>query len=194
MHAIYQTKAWIIDCVDVGEANKFFWLFTEKYGVLVASAQSVRTTKSKLNPILQLYSFCLVEIVRGKDVWRITNAVQVVHKPFTEYPKHAQRVIARIAVFLKRLYVGEEPDDVLFSYVEESLSALQNSFDRESIDAIELSVTIIILHRLGYWDGENTIVHTFEKQGFSNSLIRHVSKTSSQLRLEIGEAIQGSHL
>ncbi len=194
MHTIYQTKAWIIDCIDVGEANKLFWLFTEKYGVLVASAQSVRTTKSKLNPILQLYSFCLVEVVRGKDVWRITNAVQMVHKPFSQYPKHAQRVIARIALFLKRLYLGEESDNVLFGYVSQSLDALQDFFDKDSINAVELSVTIIILHRLGYWDGENTIVHTFEKQGFSNSLITHVSKISSQLHLEIGEAIQGSHL
>ena len=77
MHHIYTTEAFVIHSAPQGEAGKFLLLFTKDFGMIGVMAQGIRLIKSKLRHHVQDYSYCMVSIVRGKEVWRLTGASEI---------------------------------------------------------------------------------------------------------------------
>ncbi|HFC76631.1 MAG TPA: hypothetical protein ENJ27_00135 [Candidatus Moranbacteria bacterium] len=75
MHNIYNTEGIVLSSFGVGEANKFFHIFTRELGLIQATAQSVRELKSKNRYGLQDFSVSDFSLVRGRDIWRITNVL-----------------------------------------------------------------------------------------------------------------------
>lgn len=195
MYTIHQSPGFILDTMDTGEQNRFFWIFTKDFGLINASAQSVRSVKSKLNPYLQQYSFSTVEFVRGKDVWRITNALSFDNDSciFPKLPKKGQESIARIALLLRRLYVGEEAHEDLFSEIYEACTKISKTFDSSTIEAIEILVTIKILFRLGYWEDpkESYNLHT---SPFTREILDRTSQRKYEFQERIKQSLRESHL
>ncbi len=77
MHHIHHTNALILGSRNRGEANRVFTILTREMGLIHAVAQGVRLNKSKLRYALTDYSYAKIDLVRGKEVWRITSATPV---------------------------------------------------------------------------------------------------------------------
>lgn len=195
MYTIHQSPGFILDAIDTGEQNRFFWIFTKDFGLINASAQSVRSTTSKLNPYLQQYSFAVVEFVRGKDVWRITNALTFDSESFifSQVTKNGQESIARIALLLRRLHIGEEAHSDLFLEIYEACFKISKTFDTDTISCIEILVTIKLLYRLGYWEDtkETYVLHT---SSFTREILDRVSQKKYDLQERIKQSLRESHL
>lgn len=74
MYHIYHTRGVILGSVPIGESNRFYKIFTEEMGLVHATAQAVREAKSKLRYSLQDFSWASFDLVKGREVWRITSA------------------------------------------------------------------------------------------------------------------------
>jgi len=59
----------------VGETSKYALLFTRELGFLSARAQGARASRSKLRYHLTDFSYLDAWLVRGREVWRLANAV-----------------------------------------------------------------------------------------------------------------------
>ena len=74
MHHIYHTEGIILGSRNYGEAGKYYSIFTRDLGMVYASAQGVRRMSSKLRFVLQDFAYLKIDLVQGKDFWRVTNA------------------------------------------------------------------------------------------------------------------------
>jgi DNA repair protein RecO (recombination protein O) len=74
MHHIHHTEAIILGSKNYGEAGRYYFLFTKDMGLVYASAIGVRKMSSKLRFILQDLSYIKVDLIEGKDFWKITSA------------------------------------------------------------------------------------------------------------------------
>ncbi len=151
-HHVYNTEGFVLDSSNSSEANKMFTIFTRELGMIRGSAQGVRLLKSKLRFSLQDFSYTKVSVVRGKDIWRITNA-----KSEWSLFEHARKnraslhVVAHICMLLRRLIPGEEKNEELFSLLLEAFSFFkEQDFDQEHMNAFERILVLNILHSLGY--------------------------------------------
>lgn len=192
MYAIHQTRSLILDYVDSGEHNRLYWLFTAELGLIVATASGVRTTKSKLNPRLQQYNIVTLEVVRGKEMWRITNVLSDEISCW-ELSKNAQAVVARVSALIRRLYIGEEANHLLFADVEEAFLKLGRIFDSGTIDAVETLLVLKILYHLGYWE-EHQKHYPLHFSPFSSEVLETTQRKKEDLRERIVESLRESHL
>ena len=74
MYHIHHTEGIILSSKNYGEAGKYYSLLTRDLGLINASAQGVRKISSKLRFVLQDFSYIKVDLVHGKDFWRLTSA------------------------------------------------------------------------------------------------------------------------
>src|SRR3989344_8264244 len=110
MHHIYHTEGIILGSKNFGEAGKYFYIFTRDLGMVTASAQGVRKMSSKLRFILQDFSYTKIDLVSGRNIFRVTSASKVnMLEDITKNPG-AIRVFANISRLLKRLLAGVEPN------------------------------------------------------------------------------------
>lgn len=194
MYTIHQSHSFIIDVMDTGEKNKFFWLFTRDFGLIHATAQSVRSVSSKLNPHLQIYNIAIVEFVRGKDVWRITNALDSEYNtPFTKLNKKSQEMYAKIALLLRRLYVGEESHPELFDALVEGFQKISKTFDQKTLEAVYIILVVKILYYLGYWES-NKEYYPFHASSLSPEIIEKTLHKKNDLEERIKQSLRESHL
>lgn len=128
-HHIYQTKAFIIDSKDVGEANKLLTLFTADLGLIFVSAQGVRVMKSKLRPSIQDLSFSKVALVKGKEYWRLTSAEKLISLYDKRVPLRIRLIMSHVLHFIKRLIVGESKHEELFEVISKLFSFCLESKD-----------------------------------------------------------------
>lgn len=151
MHHIYETNAFVLKNTPQGEADGLLHLFTEELGLIVATAQGIRYEKSKLRFATQKLSYCHVSLVRGKGIWRVTNAVPIENN-YTNLNPEVVFAINRVLKLVERLVAGESGDENLFSIIYSGIQYLKSltEFDKEKILDIEVVIVLRILNRLGY--------------------------------------------
>mgnify|MGYP001558308420 CR=1 FL=1 len=146
MHPIHHTEAFVLKSLESGEANKRVWLFTKEYGLIVATVQGVRKSGAKLCSHIIDYTYINADIVKGRDVWRLTSA-QVRNNPFTgDYDKLRARSYIRALSLVERFCTEEGPEPKLFEHL---LSAME-TIDRLSnnpgfFDTIVLWKVLVLL-------------------------------------------------
>ncbi len=148
MHTVHHTDAFILKIRPAGEANVRVWLFTRDFGLIVASVQGVRKQGAKLQMQLSEYSLVTIDLVRGRDVWRLVSITQL-DAPLLDPEKvKAGRVLARTFTAVERFCQGEEIHHELF----EHLRALFNCFARKDIDQSSLDTLSLwrVMLLLGY--------------------------------------------
>lgn len=160
-HAIYQTKAIILKTKNMRESNKLLVLYTERFGVIYAAMQSVRELKSKMKYHSNTLSLVTVDLVRGRDIWRITG----IHEQYSSLVFAVQEsypLLHRFAVLLLRLCRGEDAhqqvwDDILalYTYTQEN-----ETLNTETFAALEIIFVARLLYFLGYWDSEESFIIT----------------------------------
>ena len=68
---------------------------------------------SKLRFVLQDFSYLKIDLVKGKDFWRITSASKTNKLENLSRPEIFE-VFVNISKLLKRLLAGEDPNKTLF--------------------------------------------------------------------------------
>lgn len=193
-HHIYHTRGIILSSAPVGESNRSYKIFTEELGLVSAIAQSVRDAKSKLRYVLQDLSFVTVDLVRGKEVWRIISAGA--HRPLVTIKEDLARLelFARFCAFLSRLLQGEGRDQELFDEIIRVVDFLEKeSVSKDLALSFETLIALRVLEHLGYVDREG-----YEKflgpDAYSTDALLEFEKIRLVVLPKINEALNASHL
>ena len=95
-----------------GEADRNLLFFTKDFGMIMAHATSVRSSKSKLRPHIAIGVPLAITLLRSKTRWKITEALAVREKLA---PKSAgDKTFVQILSVVKSLVHGEEKNHSLF--------------------------------------------------------------------------------
>jgi DNA repair protein RecO len=194
MYAIHTTPGFIIDSRPYGEAGKMISIFTRDLGLILATAQGIRFEKSKLRYHAREYSFGTFSFVRGKELWRMTSVTS--NEIDQSGTKESQQLIARIALVLKRLLHGEEPNMELFDAVEMCHLFLYSvkSFSEDQLKTLESLVMLRILHYLGYVGKDIQMSEFFASKEISPEVLEKAAPLRQLMNQHINIALKESHL
>jgi hypothetical protein len=157
-HHIYSTDGFVVKSSGTGEAAVIFHIFTRELGMVVATAQGIRLSTSKLRSYVHDLAFSHFSLVRGKDFWRLTGASHARHDFLHTFSKQQLRLYAQILTLLKRLLQGEEKNSELFSVVENTFVFLQeHNLSHDQFGAFEHIIVLRILSNLGYINAEGDL-------------------------------------
>ena len=232
MHSIVTTPGFIIDSRAHAEADKVYFIFTRDLGLVRAVAQGIRLEKSKLRYHMENYSFGTFSLVRGKEIWRLTSAQELASaqkltsvQEFQDMQNLDKSVVnfttkrdllARLALLLRRVLHGEEPNYELFGHLLACKEFFANAqFAGTKITHLEAdfqsleSITVLrILHSLGYVGNDaeiqefltTSVTTTGDAETESKKLIitpdllTKASPKRAIINKHINKAIQESHL
>lgn len=145
----YTTAAIVCGSYDRNQSDRTYRLFTESFGLLFATARSVREERSRQRYALQDFSRIQVSLVKGRSGWRIGSVIDQ-GNPFSRAPDQASRIqIVHLVRLLNRYVHGPEEADELFPLLANALQALGDGevlFPENYARGVELQV----LYRLGY--------------------------------------------
>lgn len=151
MHHIHHTEAFVLGSRAKGEDSKLLILFTRELGLIYAHAQGVRKLSSKLRFVLQDFSRINVDLVRGKEIWRLTTATPVHVESSLYLSRESERILARVASLLIRLVTGEEANEEVYGALARTYALLETAGKSpEDFRALELLTVARILTALGY--------------------------------------------
>jgi recombinational DNA repair protein (RecF pathway) len=195
-HHIYHTKAYVIGSVPVGEANRSLILLTEDLGLIQVSAQGVRLQKSKLRQSIQDFSFINVSLVRGKEVWRLTNAQKLISLFDKRVSIEIRKLLIELLQFINRLTPRETPVSEVFE--------LMNTYAGFCFEHKEIALQYIVelkasgmlrmLELLGYGTAEEILVPISKSAEITVSVLDAVRQHIKQCTLYIDQALRDSHL
>jgi|SRR3989344_2037974 len=190
---IYTTDGIILKRSPFGEASVLLYVLTKELGLIMASAQSARLSKSKLRHGLQEYSFVLASFVKGKNGWKLTN-VSEKGSLFFDYQKHAHEVLGHIFFILLKTITGELPHPEIFETVRTGFEFLKN-LPEEEIKKFEVLLVLRILYELGYVaQSSDTGVFLADLNVWNNELLQKISEKKKVLVEVINKALKESHL
>lgn len=193
MHHIYHTDGIILSSRNFGEAGKYYSIFTRDLGLIHTSAQGVRKLSSKLRFVLQDYSYIKVDLVKGKDFWRVTSASKGNElESLTKNPARFE-VFHNITRLLKRLLAGEDPNENLFSDVVSGLQLLEKTENEEDLRNVEAVIVLRILNNLGYIGGSDQI-ESLISSPFEQELVLEAFKQRKEVLKHINQALKETHL
>lgn len=193
MHHIYHTEGIILGSRNFGEAGKHYSIFTRDLGMITATAQGVRKMSSKLRFVLQDFSYIKIDLVQGKNIFRVTNALKTNKLEQIAKQLHTFEVFINIARLLKRLLAGIEPNEALFTDLLNGLSILEKTQTKEDLRNIEAIIVLRILNNLGYI-GEDEILANLIKSPFEENLVFEISKDRTKVLHKINKALKETHL
>lgn len=194
MHHIYHTKGFVLSSKSRGEADKILVLYTRELGLIKAVAQGIRLEKSKSRFALQDFSLADIDLVRGRDIWRVTSSKPENSFPFLRTDKKSFELFFKIAKLLDRLCPGEESNKNIFDAMVQVFHLLDSgSVTTENREAMELYLVLKIMHELGYI-GESKTLNEYLNGDFENKKIYSLLKEKKFIIANINNAIRQSHL
>lgn len=193
MHHIYHTESFVLASRSTGEDSKTLVLYTRDLGLVHARAQALRKLSSKLRYTLQDYSRAQVDLVRGKEVWRITTAVPLDSHGEIRRDLEKGGVFARVSSLIARLCAGEDPNPEVFAVLVDMTEMLsERSASQEALRSIELFCVARILIALGYLsratlseisEGSVSVPETFSDPVFRKSLLIQINQAMAEAQL-----------
>ncbi len=193
-HHIYHTQAIVLSSRNTGEANKYLTLYTRELGLVRASAQGVRLAQSKLRYGLQDFSYANIDLVRGRDIWRVTSSVPIDSFPFLRRQEKSLSLIFKVSKLIERLCAGEEANEKIFDALTQVFYLLDDEkLDDKNREAMELYLVFRIVYELGYV-GETKNIIEYLGEDFDNSNIDLFLQDKSSIIAHINKALRESHL
>lgn len=193
MHHIYHTQGFVLSSRNVGEANKVFTIYTRELGLVRALAQGVRLNKSKNRFALQEFSLSNIDLVKGRDVWRVTSVGSINSFPFARRNRKSLLLIARVSSLLERLCTGEEKNQEIFDNLIQAFYLLDGDIEESSREALELHLVLKILNSLGYV-GEGEILSKYLSSSFESGRVSDLLKERQYIIAHINKALNESQL
>lgn len=190
MHPIIHTPAFILKSLESGEANRRVWLFTKDYGLIVAAVQGVRKPAAKLRSHLLDYTLVNVDLVKGRDVWRLVSASVEMNPFVSSYDELSARTYIRALSLVERLCIEEGVQEELFEHLLATISFVGVAqADSKLFDAVVLWKILVLL---GYIDVPEEQQSLFQ---ITLSDIATISGTiTRQLVIDVTNAIKRTHL
>lgn len=146
MHTIHHTDAFIVKSQPAGEANRRLWLFTKELGLVIAAVQGVRKQGAKLAMHTSDYSLISADLVRGKEVWRLTTAQEIENPFIGKDPNGLGRAFIRTLSVVDRFCQGEEAHPELFDHLQECLAVIAtHSIDPKAFDTLSVWKVMVLL-------------------------------------------------
>ncbi len=149
-HRIYNTEAFVLGTTSRGEGSSYVRFYTRDLGLISAWVQGVRTLQSKLRYHVQPFSYSQLSLVRGRDMWRVTGAEEIISLVSPQREMARFQFISKIFALLSRLVTGEEADAELFDEVRAVLRSPKDTFTSEDFSMLEVLLVLRVLFRLGY--------------------------------------------
>jgi DNA repair protein RecO (recombination protein O) len=193
MHHIYHTEAIILGSKNYGDSGKVFFLFTRELGMISAGATGIRTMSSRLRYILQDYAYVKVDLVRGKDMWRLTSASKTEENLNFHTNLPALKVFVNISRLLRRLLAGEDVNRSLFDDLLKSLFVLSETNTKGELPNIEVMIVLRMLNHLGYIGNDKEITDLIVSP-FESGAILEISKNRSKILREINKALRETQM
>jgi len=159
-HQIYLTEGIILKKRDFGEADRLFWIYTEKFGMIMASAKGVRLEKSKLRGNLDVFTYGEYAVISSKDFWRLVDAREKISAKLNhDSAEHTGliggqvKVFARTASLLVRMIKGEERNGEIWKQLKFLfLNLFKKNVEKKDLKDLEIRSTAAILKTLGYME------------------------------------------
>jgi recombinational DNA repair protein (RecF pathway) len=137
--------------IPQGEASFDVVFFTADFGKITARAQSARELRSTMRMFLVRYGFVTINLVRGKNVWRLTGIAGFSeHAPDPSYL--TQTPFPKITRLIEQLVTNESDQQELFSYLYTYACFVRSLTDTTCLEGSEIIAVIHILTMLGYWN------------------------------------------
>ena len=194
MHHIYHTHGFILSSRNMGEANKMLSIYTREMGLVWAAAQGIRLHKSKLRFTLQDFSYVNVDLVRGKELWRVTSARHVTSFPYARSSTQSLLLISRVSKLLERLCNGENPSENIFDDFIQALYLLDDeNISSSNKEALELHLVLRIMNSLGYI-GDSDILSKYLCSSFDPNKTEMLLKERRSIIAYINQALNESQL
>jgi len=143
MHELRTTDAFVVNRYPHGESNFTYKLFTEQFGLLYAHGQGVRELKSRNKYALQVGQLSEVTLVRGREVWRITGAIEK-DGMYSLHTLPKRRVLHTTTKLLALEDAAREVFDVLRVYATHVPTVTVDE------DLVEALVMLRIMDKLGF--------------------------------------------
>lgn len=201
MHPIFHTTGFILGHEDRGEASRFISIFTKDFGLIRALAQGVREQKAKLKFSLQDFSWTHLDLVMGREFWRITSASRIDFLLWLPEKELIFDLITKITLVVKRFCQGEEKNEGIYNLLEILFLFLEKEKDiitEIEIKNLEIFFVWRILFQLGYIGDKNTLAFSavYQKDFFTidGKLLLLIASHRRELIKEINQAFQESHL
>jgi len=189
---VYQTEGIILGSAPIGESNRYYYLMTKDLGFVIAFAQGVREVRSKLRPQLSDFSHVSLDLIRGRDTWRIVNAD--VKEPRGSFLSGEEQImlLARLSLLARRLLHGEERNDELFETLRSGFSYAAR-INGGRLNDIEIFLAAKIVKSLGYWGGDDKISALIEEP-VGDAALEKISPFFRSISKEVNRALSESHL
>ena len=190
-YVTYTTSALVVGTFHRYTADCSHLLFTERAGMLYATARSVREERSRQRYALQDFSLVRVSLVRGKSGWRVGS----VEPRYNYYHQAADRAargsVVSLCRLLRRFVHGEEPVPELFSYLLGALSVLAESVPHRAF--VEQVVAVQVLAFLGYVDTA-TLPDALRDVAPEQVAAQYSTVSAAQVAALYTQAVSESHL
>ncbi len=194
MHHIYHTHGFILNSRNRGEANKMLTIYTREMGLVRCAAQGIRLHKSKLRFALQDYSYIKVDLVRGRELWRVTSATNITSFPYARSDRQSLLLIARISKLLERLCDGEEENLKIFDDFIQALYLLDDAtLSLDKREALELHLVLRLMNTLGYI-GDSMMLSEYLESSFDKVETEKLLKEKKSIIAHINKAMYESGL
>lgn len=195
-HHVHKTQGLILNNTPSGESNVFLVVFTRELGLVKATAQGARLSKSKLRYGIQKYDISQLSFVYGKSSWRLTNAVPTYSTFYENRDKRMViEIISNTCSLLSRLLTGEEKNTELFDLVAEGFTFIQNKdLTENELKHFEFLFILRILYNLGYISGSTGLEILALGSIWNKKAIQEVSKHKKEALEAINRAILESQL
>lgn len=193
-HHIYHTHGFIISSRASGEANKMLSIYTRELGLVHAMAGGIRLAKSKLRYTLQDMSYAKIDLVKGRDIWRVTSATTISSFPLARSKKESIVFMSRVSALIDRLCRGEEGNEEVFDLMIQSFLLLDDeNFSDETLSALELHTVLSIVHSLGYV-GDSDDIHEYVGGKFDHNKTQKLLLEKKSIISHINRALRESGL
>lgn len=192
---VYTTEGFVLEGKTLGEADKYYSIFTRELGLVFATATSVRKPESKLRTALDDLTFSELSFIRGKHRWKITNAREIenIYKGFIKEP-HKKPIVFGLIALLKKFLQGEEKHEDLFSTMHEAVQFLKATpLLSNELMAFDCVAKLRILTLLGYVDNHK-FASFVETSAWSIFLIHDAIPHISEMSAQISDSIEASQL
>lgn len=193
MYQIYTTSGLIIESRIFGESNRIYFILTRDFGLIKAIAQGVCKTESKQKFGLQTLSFSKISLVKGRDIWKITNAAPV-ENIFYNFSRQKEKLslFIRVVSLIRKLLVEEEKETAFFDavwYLYKFLKS-ENTNNKDKLSSAELLTVMKILHASGYLGENKNFGNLLEVDDFSDETMNNIKRIKKEILKEINLAMQ----
>lgn len=192
MHHIYHTEGLILGSSDVGEAGRRYAIFTRDLGLIHARAAGVRKLSSKLRFVLQDFAYVKIDLVQGKNFWKVTSALATGKLERVSKNREKLEVFANVARLLRRLLAASEQNEKLLADLLQGLFILEDCATTENLRNIEVVMVLRALHNLGYI-GQSGLREIIESP-FDEELVYRASPARKEALRQINQALRESQL